>query len=301
MTEENSPIPSAGEVIGPDFIAIGPPRTGTSWLFQVLNSQPSCMFFPVKEINYFCIHIEKTKSRLAERLLLLDARNSEHNYHKSIYEKILRSNGSIADYMQIFRRPKGKIVGDISPYYFDAVSKKDMEKIRFIINDKNIPIIITLRDPVMHAMSWLKHLNKMRVIPVEEFSKDWSDIIWDEFLAWSARMTYAHHFKRWKEAAGNNLRVFHFEEILQAPAGYLKSIGKEIGIDITLSDADISNLSIKVNGSPELALRPRLVSAIAAALTPEINAFARMVPAEITEKWYETARLAQATPEALIE
>jgi hypothetical protein len=40
-------------MMGPDFVGIGAPRSGTSWLYEVLARHPGLWLPPVKELHYF--------------------------------------------------------------------------------------------------------------------------------------------------------------------------------------------------------------------------------------------------------
>jgi len=37
---------------GPDFLAIGPPKTATTWLYNALIQHPDVKFPPMKEVGY---------------------------------------------------------------------------------------------------------------------------------------------------------------------------------------------------------------------------------------------------------
>src|SRR5437763_16018587 len=38
---------------GPDFICVGPQKTGTGWLYEQLESHPDFWMPPIKELQYF--------------------------------------------------------------------------------------------------------------------------------------------------------------------------------------------------------------------------------------------------------
>ena len=39
--------------LGPDFVCIGAPKSGTTWLYRNLNTHPSIWIPAVKELHYF--------------------------------------------------------------------------------------------------------------------------------------------------------------------------------------------------------------------------------------------------------
>lgn len=101
----------------PDFIAVGPPRTGTTWLHRALTG--SVILPLVKETHYF-----------------------SYNYHLGLDWYRACFNASRWD------RP----VGEITPTYFDHPQAR--ERIAEVIPD--CKIIISLRDPVERTYSQYK-------------------------------------------------------------------------------------------------------------------------------------------------
>lgn len=111
-----------------DFVSVGPQRTGTSWLHQILKQHPQiCCPQDVKETLFF-----------------------DRDY----------SHG-IAWYAEYFchRRPE-QICGEIAPTYFDVAAIPD----RIYAVNPDCKILINLRHPVQRALSlYHHHLSKGRV------------------------------------------------------------------------------------------------------------------------------------------
>lgn len=111
-----------------DFVCVGPQRTGTSWLDQVLRQHPQlCLPKDVKETMFF-----------------------DRDYAKGI-----------PYYLDYFsdRQPKQRC-GEIGPTYFDEAIIP--ERIRQL--NPHCKIIINLRNPVRRALSsYHHHLGKGRV------------------------------------------------------------------------------------------------------------------------------------------
>jgi len=40
-------------MMGPDFVGVGAPRSGTSWIYEVLSRHSALWLPPVKEPHYF--------------------------------------------------------------------------------------------------------------------------------------------------------------------------------------------------------------------------------------------------------
>lgn len=104
-----------------DFVGVGPQRTGTSWLHQVLLCHPQlCFPKDVKETMFFDLHYEQ----------------------------------GIAWYAAYFNhRQAGQLCGEIGPTYFDSAAAA--ERIHQL--NPNCQIIINLRDPISRAWSSYRH------------------------------------------------------------------------------------------------------------------------------------------------
>lgn len=117
-----------------DFIYIGAPRSGSTWLSKALNEHPQIWIPPTKEVHFF-----------NDRHIL----QFEHKYSKGItyYRKIFESAPS-----------KAKL-GELSPlYYFDPSTAYRVHK-----HFPNTRIIAFLRNPVDVVFSYyllLKRLGK---------------------------------------------------------------------------------------------------------------------------------------------
>ncbi len=99
----------------PDFIHIGPGRTGTTYIFKILGQHPEIALPRSKEINYF-----------------------NRNYDKG--EKW---------YFSYFQTPSGKISGDFSNLYFS--NNNALKRIASELPD--IKVICVLRNPYDRALS----------------------------------------------------------------------------------------------------------------------------------------------------
>lgn len=99
----------------PSFFVIGPPRTGTSWLYTVL-SQCTRLSYPTKETRFFDRHFERGLG-----------------WYASHYRKVM---------------PNG-LVGEVAPTYF--ASPEARERIAALI--PRAKIVCTFRDPVDRVVS----------------------------------------------------------------------------------------------------------------------------------------------------
>lgn len=110
------------------FVGVGPQRTGTSWLNQMLHCHPSlCLPKDVDEPMFFDVY-----------------------FGKGIQWYTTRFNS----------RKLAQLCGDISPTYFDVENVPD----RIYQMNPNCKIIVNLRNPISRAVSLYRHhLSKGRV------------------------------------------------------------------------------------------------------------------------------------------
>lgn len=102
----------------PDFIAIGPPRTGTTWLYRALSGRVG-LPRDTKETDFFSDH-----------------------YHRGIEW-----------YLDFFRDSRADLpVGEISPNYFAAPEAPE----RIAAHVRQCRIVCTLRDPVDRLYSFYR-------------------------------------------------------------------------------------------------------------------------------------------------
>lgn len=110
------------------FVCVGPQRTGTTWIYEMLRQHPElCLPEAVKETMFFDQHHDR----------------------------------SVAWYSQYFQHARpGQLHGEVAPTYFDVPEAPQ----RIHNLSPNCRILVTLRDPVERAWSlFLHHLKKGRV------------------------------------------------------------------------------------------------------------------------------------------
>jgi len=105
----------------PDFMIIGAPRTGTTFLFALLAETDRIHLPPEKELKFFSAYMAKW---------------------------------DLAAYLEQFRGGRGKILGEASPSYA-VLPKSRIELIREL--NPAMKVIYMLRDPASRAASEWKH------------------------------------------------------------------------------------------------------------------------------------------------
>jgi len=103
----------------PDFLVVGPPRTGTTWLHNLLSTHPSVFLPTGKQVHFFDKHFDKGS-----------------NWYKQHYQ-----NAS-----------PGTIKGEINPDYIS--SGQTLRRIHHTLPD--VKLIMIYRDPTERAFSHFK-------------------------------------------------------------------------------------------------------------------------------------------------
>jgi Sulfotransferase domain len=134
MSSNSAMITSAANGNGtpaelPSFFAIGPPRTGTSWLHHVLNGNAR-LPYPAKETRFFDTHFERGLE-----------------WYGAHYRKA-QGNGTI---------------GEVAPTYF--ASRQARERIAHLI--PGAKIVCTFRNPVDRVLSLYRLKRAYGMIPWE--------------------------------------------------------------------------------------------------------------------------------------
>lgn len=230
--------------LGPDFLGIGPPKTGTSWLFQNLREHPGVWLPPVKELHWFdqvqdggpypwgrlvfdrdpVVRRWRAYTAMQVRSHLL-ARAAVAPAWKLRYVFRCRSDG---DYLRLFDAAGDRVAGEITPNYADL---DDRHVARVAAVAPRARIILTMRNPIERSWSECRRLlGRRRNRPV-------ADIPHDEIMAFLAgpeslvRSDYVTILARWRRhfPAEQVLAVF-LDDIAADPAGTLLDVFRFVGV-----------------------------------------------------------------------
>ncbi|MFI5352349.1 MAG: sulfotransferase domain-containing protein [Candidatus Binatales bacterium] len=203
----------------PDFIAVGPPRTGTTWLDRVLRDHVS-LPENIKETNFFTANFSKG----------LDW-----------YEDHFRTS--------VTGRPRG----EICPSYFTSADARE----RIADNIPRCAIICTLRDPVARIYSDYRHLRILGRFGVVSFEQviaghGRSTSPKDMF----ATSTYSKLLRAWYEKFGKeNVLALVNDDLVSDPQRYLDQVCRFVRI----SPIDLSRSPLRDNRVNPYPRAPRSV------------------------------------------
>ncbi|MCH7562943.1 MAG: sulfotransferase [Gemmatimonadetes bacterium] len=182
----------------PNFIGIGAPRSGTTWLFHCLRDHRDVFVAECKETNFF------------------------------VYDTI---EGRLAEYEAHFQARKNeKAVGEISPRYLN--SPLVAERIRSLVPD--VRLFVSLRDPVEQVYSHYWHLSRQNFhqwdrTRVPQSFEDALDQYEDKLLQ---PALYAEQLRRWlAHFPADQLYVMVYDDLRARPESVIRDLYQHLGVD----------------------------------------------------------------------
>ncbi len=183
----------------PNFIGIGAPKAGTTWLARCLGEHPEIHVAPIKETKFF--DDEQIEGRRAE------------------YEAHFKGAGN------------AKAVGEISVRYL-ASRRGAAERIRQWLPDARL--FVSLRNPVDQIWSHYWHLQRQNfhqgdvsdlADTVEEAVRRYPDLLIEPAL-------YGKHLAHWLHVFDRGrLHVIFYDDIAARPARVVEGLYAFLGVD----------------------------------------------------------------------
>jgi len=287
------------------FIAIGPQKTGTTWLHHNLNKHPSVSLPKDKEIRYFSAKAAFKNNNFVTNLFGKDWHYKDKRYKFSLAIKrefnkfIKHKRFSISNlkwhskyffgtqndqwYESLF--DDTKLSGDVTPIYCE-LSDEYLEKIKKLI--PNVKIIISLRDPVEREWSRAKMnlmrnhgKDKMEDVSPEDFSKHFKSEI-------SKKLNdYSSLIKKWKKVFDDeHLFVFHYDELQEEPQILFDKICDFLNIPRQL----INDISIKINETIDHKIPEIYLNELIDLNYNYIEDYAKNHPNKYSQRWLNRYR-----------
>lgn len=233
----------------PDFLLIGPHRTGTTWLYKNLNEHPQILFPIQKEVHFFCEH-EFLRPAVCQQT------NNDLNSYLSLFRKWDRKYLSQAKIIWEKTRELylPKIKGEATACY--AVLDQEIIREIFLLNP-NLKIILTIRNPVDRAWSHAIHyFVKQKQRELSEISdREWDDFFHSKYILNAGQ--YTKIIENWSSfTAESNFFVGFFDEIKKSPEELLLRVYTFLGIRsdskyIRTSARSKVNVAVKSTAIPE--------------------------------------------------
>lgn len=203
----------------PDFLILGPQRTGSSWLFRHLAAHPEVFFPREKETYYFSTLGQPDKDKYRYPYLSDYLQNAMKDAPLYRLRKLIRSGFKYAP----------KILGDATASYA-ILEKKVISEICLLNPD--IKALIMLRDPIERVRSHTKKsltAHTGRSIDEVEFEE------YDKFLRASGQLqkaSYRQMIENWSTCLSNgHLMITEFRSVIEAPQQLLSKVLKFLGVE----------------------------------------------------------------------
>jgi hypothetical protein len=205
----------------PDFLLIGPHRTGTTWLYRNLSEHPEVLISEPKELYFF----DRLKSPADPRY-----HSNELDWYLEIFRDspqrwIRKTLHHLVNYRELYRP---RIRGEATASY--AVIDRDLIEEIAILNPQ-IKVIVLIRDPVERAWSHAKKdLGRRQNRRVAEIA----DAEFEAFF----KAPYQRKLGRFAEIVDNwsaclesgNVFTGRFDDIAARPEALLEEIFRFLGI-----------------------------------------------------------------------
>lgn len=233
-------------VVAPNFLIIGPPKSGTGWVYEILQ-QDERFFLPQKECRYFSYFWRE---------------------------------GPISAYYSEFVNPYGAIKrGEASPSYF-VLPKAAIQEVGRRLRE--IKLIFLLRAPQTRAWAHARHNFQYRegwfigrdFKSIEEVDvEDWRGAVLHPFAR--CYHDYAGTLSAWLEVfPAHQLLVVTLEQIAADPEQVLSRIYDFLQLD--LPKAPFFDLEGRPNESPHLALPGEIETLITDLVGPQLDALTHL-------------------------
>jgi hypothetical protein len=176
----------------PTFIGIGAQKCASTWLYQVLDQHPGIMMSSVKEIDFFSYHYGR----------------------------------GFEWYEHFFARTQvSSAIGEISPSYFHHPQAPE----RAHAYERNLKIVVALRDPIERAISNHLHLVKRGFISSPDKSFEYGLCNTPMYVEQSR---YGKHVANWMQCFP--MKSIHFvmqEDLLTNAEAEARKLVRFLGVD----------------------------------------------------------------------
>jgi hypothetical protein len=259
----------------PDFICIGPTKTGTSWLYTVLRLHPEIWLPPVSEINFYWgagrrlprstwwqnikqkikgdIRIRWRKNYARERLTYYRLNPGERTWKKIAWDlKYLFLPQNPLWYKSLFHTEK--IAGDITGGYYTLDDQAIQRMARHI---PDVKIIMSFRDPVSRLWSEarmiLMHVGRKTTDQISD------EDFYSRFTNAHARMpSYSALYRRWLKCfPENQVLLCYYDDLLHDPEEYIRRICRFLGVSDVLTPDMKRAIHQKVFEGPRIPFQDR--------------------------------------------
>jgi hypothetical protein len=222
----------------PDFLIIGPQRTGTTWLYKHLSRHPQVYMPARKELFYFSYVLFPPG-------------------HPSSVGSV---DSDLGWYLEHFRPAKKKqLLGEATATYAAALNESIIAEIAMLNPD--IKVLTMVRDPIERAWSHAKlDLSHLPGRPVDSITQEeWMEAVTDKYQIKCGNYERFHAIWR-QHIPEENFFVGRFVDLENDPAGLLIKVFQFLGIEASRSY--VKDVKARVNPSVRHEIPPALLKAL---------------------------------------
>ena len=239
---------------GPDFLVIGPHKTGTTWLFHQLQLQEAIQTTPFKEYHYLsripdAMEISPSNSFFEWAANTITARKKffyQGKIKMGIREALVyfHQKPSIKRYASIFPKHHHKIVGEVAPETY-LIQEKTIRELYHCY--PSLKIIIGLRNPIWSDASLAQMIYRLSATSTEQSHNRNQDKrlpkpVKSMVLSMNTLLDY--HLEKWLSIfPTNQVYAYDFTRIANNPGLLLDELSFFLDVDIS----NRSELQTKVN------------------------------------------------------
>jgi hypothetical protein len=212
------------------FLGVGPEKTGTTWLHEVLSGHPSLNLPPYKELSFFWQDRDFPQESALDRLTGKDWHHKRYRHYA--YDRLKKAlrypRHTLTNpdrlawdlnyllrthdedwYLSLFDFAQGSMAGEISPQYF-FLDRPQVEKAHRLCPDAKI--IITLREPRRWIWSFVRmHVQKSGFDPAGPQAEAFVD-------RKIARSSFTNALRLWTSVfPEEQVKVFFYEDLCRQP------------------------------------------------------------------------------------
>lgn len=282
----------SNENSGPNFLGIGPEKTGTSWIYSRLNKHPEVALTPLKELRYFWEHYHYPEETIWHRLI--KSRSWHLNqYHEYFFERLssylrnpqtvfsdpqrvswdyryLFSKHSDNWYLSCFSDDNTLLRGEISPQYF-FLPDKAISHIRHVLPE-SAKILISLRNPVDWVWSFARMM--LRTNTIKEGDDEALTAFFNKKMGYSQ---FSPAIKRWmKYFPPDQLQIVYYDELVEHPDLFYKRITDFLGI--SSQEISLRRLQVRVNKGFHLDIPKQTRDRLYLAWEKDIKELSKILP-----------------------
>ncbi len=209
----------------PDYVLIGVPKAGTTWLWNMLGQHPRVHSIPFKEVHFFdVLYLGTSKARRLRRIgRNVDlARTQTTNPARLGYlDRITDPGFAFTDewYEHLFsQKPAGHVTGEMTPFYC-MLPDQAIEHLKRLA--PNVRLIYFIRDPLTCGIS--------------QFRQAAGDRGADEILSspgYAARGDHRSNITRWEQHFPKDQFLYvPFGDVKTDPMAVMRQVERHLGLE----------------------------------------------------------------------